>query len=830
MAPFLPTPLTRSTLIYQLFGANTGVGKTVVSTTLCKAIQSRGRLRKNESGRSNVLFLKPVSTGPLEDADDMHIDRYVQGITTKCLFRYDEPVSPHLASRGHQPSSDPEICNSISETLHNWARSNSGFALVETAGGVLSPGPNGTLQADLYRPLRLPVILVADSRLGGISSTVSAYESLFVRGYEVEAIVVFRDEYYRNHEFLRDFAYPRNVPLLTLPKPPAQPLPDAGIESVVKDKEAMAAFYSALENDSQVIELLETLETRHARRIERLESMAQKAREIIWYPFTQHQGLKPEDITVIDSAHDDCYQTLKPDNGDKYLIQPTFDGSSSWWTQGIGHGNAALAMEAAHTAGRYGHVIFAGTIHEPALALSELMLKTLQNPRLGKVFFSDNGSTGMEVAVKMGLRAACKRYAWDHTKENIEILGLKGSYHGDTIGVMDCSEPGVYNKKVEWYRGRGHWFDFPLVKMVKGKWMVSIPEELKGHLGEDAEFPTLSAIFNLKVRQTSPLADKYKSYIKTTLEDLVSRQGRKFGALIIEPVLLGAGGMLLSDPLFQHVLVRTVRENPQLIFPSSTITTATNQPASESSTTATPSQAPPAWSGLPIIFDEVFTGLYRLGRRTASSFLGVDPDIVVNAKLLTGGMVPLCTTAASDEIFRVFESPQKSDALLHGHSYTANPVGCAVASHSVRTMIEMEASGAWKEYVDDWKIPSERQTAAATAAAAAAAPAAAGAVLGDPKVWSCWSRELVRDLSFADNVESVFALGTVLSITLRDQTGQGGYTSTASAGLQQQLKASDGGFNIHSRVLGNVLYLMASLTSKREYLQNIEALLRKSLL
>lgn len=456
-------------------------------------------------------------------------------------------MSPHLAAKTHQPPTDSKICASISKTLADWTRSNSGVALVETAGGVLSPGPNGSLQADLYRPLRLPAILVADSRLGGISSTISAYESLFVRGYDVEAIVVFEDEYYRNHEFLSEFAHPKNVPVLALPKPPAPPPLGSEAQSFLKDKEAMTRFYAGAKNEPEVIKLLDTLENRHTQRIERLESMAQKARDVVWYPFTQHHAMTPKDITVIDSAHGDCYQTLTSDKGDKTdLIQPSFDGSASWWTQGLGHGNPSLSLQAAHAAGRYGHTIFAGTIHEPALSLSELLLESSQNPRLEKVFFSDNGSTGMEVAVKMALRPACKRYGWDHSKEHIEILGLKGSYHGDTIGVMDCSEPSVYNTKVEWYRGKGHWFDFPVVKMVKGQWKVEIPGELRTALGDDADFGSLSAVFNLDARKDSRLAEKYKTYIKETLEDLVLRQGRKFGALIIEPIILGAGGMLFS--------------------------------------------------------------------------------------------------------------------------------------------------------------------------------------------------------------------------------------------------------------------------------------------
>jgi dethiobiotin synthetase/adenosylmethionine--8-amino-7-oxononanoate aminotransferase len=440
---------------------------------------------------------------------------------------------------------DDDLLASIHKTLSDWARSDIDFALVETAGGVHSPGPNGNSQADLYRPLRLPIVLVADSRLGGISSSISAYESLLLRGYDIQSVLLFRDDYYQNHEYLRDFFRNKSIPLVPLPAPPAMPL-ELDADSQLRDEEAMSSYYQKVSQESEILRLLEEMSVKNTERIERLEEMANRAQDLIWYPFTQHQGMSAKDITVIDSAHDDYFQTfgssssMKPDSE----LRPTFDGSASWWTQGLGHGNPDLSLSAAYAAGRYGHVMFAGAVHEPALSLADRLLKTLDNPRFTKVFYTDNGSTGMEVAVKMGLRAACDRYGWDASQEKINILGLKGSYHGDTIGVMDCSEPSTFNKKVEWYRGRGHWFDFPLVKMVDGTWKIEVPDELRADLGSDVEFDSLNSVFDLDARLQSDDGQRYKDYIRRTIDDLVQQQGMKFGALILEPVILGAGGML----------------------------------------------------------------------------------------------------------------------------------------------------------------------------------------------------------------------------------------------------------------------------------------------
>jgi dethiobiotin synthetase/adenosylmethionine--8-amino-7-oxononanoate aminotransferase len=167
---------------------------------------------------------------------------------------------------------------------------------------------------------------------------------------------------------------------------------------------------------------------------------------------------------------------------------------------------------------------------------------------------------------------------------------------------------------------------------------------------------------------------------------------------------------------------------------------------------------------LPVIFDEVFTGLYRLGRPTSASFLDVHPDIAVNAKLLTGGLIPLCTTVASQEIFDTFSSPEKSDALLHGHSYTAHAVGCTVAVDSLKAMADMDKNGSWEKFKTDWSPK-------------AAAPANSSV----PDVWSVWSQSLLKDLSCAESVESVFAIGTVLSISLRDAQGGGKYPKEISS-------------------------------------------------
>ncbi|GIZ37873.1 hypothetical protein CKM354_000130400 [Cercospora kikuchii] len=767
--------------VLQIYGANTGVGKTIFSSILCRAFRKK---------LENVKYLKPISTGPLEEADDHHNKSFNGNIVdSKCLFQFDDPVSPHLAARVMgRDLPDAEVQAAVYDELKSYVNGRQGIAIVETAGGVLSPSPSGSSQADLYRPLRLPSLLVGDHRLGGIATTISAWESLHVRGYDVPAIALFTGRRYQNYEYLKDYFYERQVVTFAVEEPPEQQ------PSAEADRIAMQEYYQAMSEHPEVDAFTESFLESHEQRIQDLRIMSEVANEAIWHPFMQHTERSKDTITAWDSAYGDHFQAYRTAHEEELrsgpntsLLKPAFDGSASWWTQGLGHGNPKLALTAAHAAGRYGHVMFANAIHQPALDLAATVINKSGNPRLAKVFYSDNGSTGMEVAVKMALRATVERYK-PHDRKNLDIriVGLTNSYHGDTIGTMDCSEPSIYNEKVEWYRGRGIWLDFPTVKMSEGQWLVDPVEGT----GEVKHFDSLSAIFNFQQRQQD--AEHYRKHIHEILLQRVKAEGASLGALVIEPVILGAGGMLFADPLFQRCLVEVARTFYNESFEPTAIPTA-----SASTNDALD------WQGMPVIFDEVFTGLYRLGRFSAASFLGVQPDIVVNAKLLTGGLLPLCTTTASNAIFEAFLSNDKTDALLHGHSYTAHPVGCAVANESLRTFDNLESSGAWDTFKQDWTSPSPASSNAAT--------------------WSMWSQSFITAASHKSSVDHVFALGSVVAICLKDPSG-GGYASTAATGLRDQLLEVPGadGRVMHSRVMGNVLYLMAALTTTEATLKSIE--------
>jgi bifunctional dethiobiotin synthetase / adenosylmethionine---8-amino-7-oxononanoate aminotransferase len=315
------------------------------------------------------------------------------------------------------------------------------------------------------------------------------------------------------------------------------------------------------------------------------------------------------------------------------------------------------------------------------------------------------------------------------------VLGLKGSYHGDTIGAMDACEGGIHNSTVEWYRGRGYWLDSPTLGWEDGTLRVRVPWNDKVF-----DLPSLGAAYDVYTRRGTSLEGMYRDYIISEITKALEA-GNRFGALVMEPLVLGAGGMQFIDPLFQTILVEAVRGmSSHLLPPSPTI--------------------PSGVQSLPIIYDEVFTGLGRLGFSSPSQILGIKPDIAVYAKLLTGGLVPLAVTLTSEQIFEYFVGEEKRQALLHGHSYTAYPVGCEVANAALREIENALKGEEWSKARLSWANGAKIDTVIDP-------PAVENEIPG-----SLWSFNFTQALSRAPGIKRVMTLGTVLAFEL-DNTSQG---------------------------------------------------------
>lgn len=728
-------------LMLQVWGANTGVGKTVMSAALLRAAPAS----------ASALYLKPVQSGYPVDDDSRKVSVHVPRAVTNTLVALEAPVSPDLAARlGPGGAEDSEIVSRTGEAMGNFLAAFQGdgrpVAVVETAGGVLSPAPSGSLQANLYRPFRLQAVLVGDSRLGGVSATLAAYESLRIRGYDVPVVLMFEqgDSILEN-----EVSVERHIDreLTSVFSAPSLPLPDENLETYLS-RDDVVQFFRNLYNHLCHVE---------DKRVLNLDDMHSRAKDVFWYPFTQHSNI--DSITCIDSAYGDDFTCYTPETGLRLMV----DGIGSWWTTGVGHGNAGVAKALGSAAGRYGHVMFPEAAHEPAYRLAQEMLAGPGADWASRVFFSDDGSTAVEVALKMAFR---KRNADvpDRAHLPTKIVALEDCYHGDTLGVMDCAPSSDFNsKQTPWYTPRGLYFDPPSVAIVDGIWTLSVPDTFNSTFAADSKtsapaetndhdgkvFKNVDAIFCASRRGSA-----YTYTICSVLDAVLNGDEYDLGALLVEPVLMGAGGMRMVDPAFQRALVEECRRRK-----------------------------------IPVIYDEVFTGLWRLGVESGADLLGVPPDIATYAKLLTGGTVPLALTLASAPVFDSFLGDSTREALLHGHSYTGHPLGCAAAIESLRQYRESPRFNADEKRFDEY-----------------------------------WDEAHARELSALSNVEAVTVIGTVLAVKLTAKGGQG-YSARGAARIARSLHDQD----IFVRPLGNVLYLMCSPLSSPQVCKDLMRVLTRVL-
>lgn len=326
--------------------------------------------------------------------------------------------------------------------------------------------------------------------------------------------------------------------------------------------------------------------------------LAARDRTCVWHPYTQHRTeVAPLEVVRARGAR------LELSDGRRIV-----DGISSWWTCLHGHGHPRLVEALARQAAELDHVIFAGATHEPAVRLAEELI-ALAPPGLSRVFYSDNGSAAVEIALKM----AYQSHLWRGEGTRRVFVVLEGGYHGDTFGAMSVGDPDPFF------------------------------EPFRPLLFEARRVPVASGA------------------IAAALDEL----GERAAGVLVEPLVQGAGGMRMHGPQF-------LRE----------------------------ARAAATAAGVPLIADEVMTGFGRTGAVFACERAGVAPDLMCLAKGLTGGTMPLAATLAREELFAAFLDERRSRAFFHGHSFTAHPLGCAVALASLavlrseRTPERLDALGA----------------------------------------------------------------------------------------------------------------------------------------
>ena len=306
-------------------------------------------------------------------------------------------------------------------------------------------------------------------------------------------------------------------------------------------------------------------------------SLVDRDRVVLWHPYTQ-MLTAPAPLPIAGAEGIWLYT----EDGRKIL-----DGISSWWVNIHGHSHPKLNAALAAQARELEHVVFAGCTHRPAVELAERLIEILPKG-LARVFYSDNGSTAVEVALKMAIQYWRNR----GEPERRKFITLRNAYHGDTVGAMSASEDSVFTRAFE-----------PLL----------FPVERVANLEE----------------------------LETSLREPVA-------AVLIEPMLQGAGGMIVWPAEFVAGVRRLCDKYKTLL-----------------------------------IADEVLTGFGRTGKMFACEHASITPDIICLSKGLTAGYLPLGVTATTGGVYDAFLSDDRAKTFFHGHSYTANPLACAVALASL---------------------------------------------------------------------------------------------------------------------------------------------------
>lgn len=401
---------------------------------------------------------------------------------------------------------------------------------------------------------------------------------------------------------------------------------------------------------------------------------------MIWHPYTQMQTA-PAPVGIVRGEG----ALLFDEQGNSYL-----DATSSWWVNIHGHAHPYITEKLTAQAAQLHHCIFAGYTHEPAVSLAERLLPVLPGSQQ-KLFYSDNGSTAVEVAMKMTIQ-----YWHNKGKKRNRLLAFRNAYHGDTFGAMSVSARSVFTRAFDDYLFNVTFLDVPTPEN-----MHRLLQEVDAVAGDTAAF-------------------------------------------IFEPLVQGAGGMVMYDAGLLNQLLAHCRSRSILL-----------------------------------IADEIMTGFGRTGTNFAMEQLATPPDIITLSKGLTGGTIAMGITTCTNNIYNAFLSADKLKTLFHGHSFTANPLTCAIALASLDLFLQPEC-----------RQNRERINAK--------------------------HRQFAVELAYQEDVKNVRSLGTILAFEI--ETGEAdSYTNELAGFLHTFFREK----RVMLRPLGNTLYILPPYCITDEQLDEV---------
>jgi adenosylmethionine-8-amino-7-oxononanoate aminotransferase len=322
-------------------------------------------------------------------------------------------------------------------------------------------------------------------------------------------------------------------------------------------------------------------------------TLSERDQKHLWHPLTQHK-LHAKHLAITSAKG----VFLFDEDGNSYI-----DGIASWYTCMYGHCNAYITRKITEQLSKLDQVVFSGFTHEPAVKMAEKLMGILPKNQQ-KIFFSDNGSTSVDIAIKMALQ-----YHFNQGEKRSKIIALEHAFHGDTFGAMSVSGLSVYNGPFE---------DF-LLNIDR----ISVPNQ-----------------------------ENFEA-VKRKFISLVA--SGEVAAFIFEPLVQGAAAMKMYEAKLLDELMAIAKQHEVIT-----------------------------------IADEVMTGFGKTGKYFASDYLQNNPDIMCLSKSLTGGVVPMALTTCSQEVYNAFLADDIGKGFFHGHTYSANPMGCTAISAGVDLLVSEE--------------------------------------------------------------------------------------------------------------------------------------------
>ena len=569
-------------------GTDTGVGKTIIAAGIAGLLKESG---------VDVGVMKPIQSGVQEKSKKLFspdADFLVKSsgagddrdlVTPFCAR---DPISPNIAFRLENRKVDPNKivnCFNLLSTKHD-------FMIVEGIGGISVPILNNYLVLDLIKDLGLPVIIVSRAGLGTINHTLLTAKIAENKGIKILGIVI---NNYPNRPGVCERTNPEiiskvsKVPILGL-------MPH--IEGVDVDTGKLGDLIKVTKKSIDI----NFIKSKDINKKTDSKLLDQEDKKYLWHPFTQMEGWLREEPLIVEEAKG-CL--LKDTQGRWYL-----DGISSLWVNVHGHRHKKLDLALKAQIDKVSHSTLLGLSNVPAVKLAKELIKIA--PRgLKKVFYSDSGSTAVEVALKIAYQY------WQHKgrKDKIKFIYLENSYHGDTIGSVSVGGIDLFHKIYK-----------PLLfKSYKASsaYCYRCPKNKKRG---SCRFECLEG-----------------------LEETLRNKHKKVAALILEPIVQAAGGIIVWPKGVLAKISKLCRK-----------------------------------FGVLLITDEVATGFGRTGKMFACEYEAISPDILCLGKGITAGYLPLAATLTTDKIYNGFlDDYANKKTFFHGHTYTGNPLACSVALASL---------------------------------------------------------------------------------------------------------------------------------------------------